>query len=355
MNFRDEFSLISEESKFNDIYGRLRTYSVNKDFHNPTLSNKLFENGFRPVYPDDKQFCVLISHDVDFVFEKLSIKDLVMQELKNLITLRLRSFVQILNQNFFRKEVRDWSLKKFIVQEKQLSINSTYFFLNLSKKNQDFNYFLHEMHGYMCEILSDGSEVAFHGGHEAYCDKTALFEQFDGFLKLQNNNSKVGYRNHYLRFDNKCTFNLLEEFEFDYDATLGMADNVGFRNGMCYPFRPICQISGEFLNILEIPLNVMDVNFFKYMGLSLDDSFSLFKEIYEKVKRVNGVFSILWHNNNLQGDYGILYDKIIDFITADNDAWITTHREVARHWRKNNLEQMENILLNNFFSNESDK
>jgi hypothetical protein len=47
-----------------------------------------------------------------------------------------------------------------------------------------------------------------------------------------------------------------------YDTTFGYNDLVGFRNGMCYPFRPYNLNTASEVNILEIPLALMDGTLF---------------------------------------------------------------------------------------------
>jgi len=75
----------------------------------------------------------------------------------------------------------------------------------------------------------------------------------------------VGYRNHYLKFKVPETWGLPKEAGFKYDTTLGYADCVGFRNGMCHPFKPFDLNINSYINILEIPLIIMDRTLFDYM------------------------------------------------------------------------------------------
>ena len=48
----------------------------------------------------------------------------------------------------------------------------------------------------------------------------------------------IGYRNHYLRFKLPETWKYLADAGFEYDTTLGYSNALGYRNGMCHPFRP---------------------------------------------------------------------------------------------------------------------
>ena len=88
----------------------------------------------------------------------------------------------------------------------------------------------------------------------------------------------------------------------------------------------------------------MDVTFFKYMGLTVNSAFRLFLLIYEKVKKLAGALTIVWHNNQLDGEYGLLYNKIIQKIIEEEDAWVTTSLQLTDWWKENNLSKMEDIL-----------
>lgn len=52
---------------------------------------------------------------------------------------------------------------------------------------------------------------------------------------------------------------------FCCEATIGYADGIGFRGGVCYPFKAYDLKAGREIDILEIPLAVMDRTFEGYM------------------------------------------------------------------------------------------
>lgn len=342
MNFKNIYS-IEANSQLVDKLGRIRSYSKFQNYFSADVSKEIYQRGFRPVYKYGKKHAIILSHDVDYIYAQTNIKSFLKTSVKNILRSDFIKIYDEFRNLITRTPYKEWSLKKFIDFEKKHKIPATYFFLCLEKGEIDFNYKIDELKDLIDELKCNGSEIAFHGGLEAFDNSEILNRELTRFRKSLNI-SPSGYRSHFLKYNLSKTPTLLKENGFMYDATLGLPDILGFRNGMCYPFRPMLKDSQDFEDILELPLHVMDVTFFKYMNLSLEDSHRLFREIWTEVKKINGVLSILWHNNNLNDDYAILYDKIMTDIIEDDEAWICTHKECSEFWLENNLSTMEEYL-----------
>jgi hypothetical protein len=341
MEFYNIYSLRNEVPAVKDKLGRIRTFSVYNEFHRPVLSKALYETGFRPIYPENKKMCVVLSHDVDYIYDSKSNVEFAKIIIKRLVQLKFKEVIDEFKSSVLKRPNPKWLLDRFIDFEFAHNIKSTYFFLALSKEDKDYNYNINFLSKQIKKISKNKSEIAFHGGLDAYQNEQHFLKELEKLKKMVPDIQIKGYRSHFLMYDHIKTHDLIEKFGLEYDATLGLPDNLGFRNGMCYPFRPTNLSTGEFRDILEIPLNVMDVSFFKYMNLNVEDSFALFVNIYKEVKVINGVVSILWHNNNFDSDYEKLYYKIMNYVIEDQDSWITTHADLAVHWRKNNLSDLE--------------
>jgi hypothetical protein len=150
--------------------------------------------------------------------------------------------------------------------------------------------------------------------------------------RLENTLGKkvIGYRNHYLRFKIPDTWELLAKAGFKYDSTLGYDDMIGFRNGMCHPFKPYDLNKNKPIDILELPLVIMDGSLFSY-AKSLDEAFEYAKKLIDTVEKYNGVITLLWHNSPfswpIRKNWKILYEKILKYC-YDKNAWITSGEEI---------------------------
>lgn len=80
---------------------------------------------------------------------------------------------------------------------------------------------------------------------------------------------------------------------------MGYASLPGFRAGTCTPF-PFYDLTSEKETSLRIfPFQVMDGTLNQYMKLSPDEALEECKKLIDEVKKVNGTFISLWHNESL--------------------------------------------------------
>ncbi len=224
-----------------------------------------------------------------------------------------------------------WNFKEIMDMEEEYGAKSTFFIMGLEEGDQDFNYRARDLSWEMGNITDRGWEVGLHGGHEAYKDLEALKKQ-KANLERALGKVVVGYRNHFLRFKVPETWELLEGRGFRYDATYGHSYCVGFRNGMCHPFRPYNLRTNLEIDILEIPLTIMDMTLYEsYMRLDQSTAWIVAKNLIDIAEKYRGVITILWHNTNMI-DYKLeVYKKILHYCSTRN-AWITSAEEIYKFW-----------------------
>jgi peptidoglycan/xylan/chitin deacetylase (PgdA/CDA1 family) len=165
--------------------------------------------------------------------------------------------------------------------------------------------------------------VGLHGGHTTYLNEPEMREKKKQLEKVTHK-PVLGYRNHYLRFKVPTTWECLNKAGFQYDTTLGFADCAGFRNGMCHPFRPFNLKTNHEIEILEIPLIVMDGTLDQtYMRLDGKRKWKFAKMLIDRIAACHGVFTLLWHNTNMEEENLELYEKILAYCNKRR-AWMTS-------------------------------
>ena len=174
--------------------------------------------------------------------------------------------------------------------------------------------------------------MGLHGGHNAYNTLDEIKTKKKRLEKVLGN-KVVGYRNHFLKFKVPDTWELLSKAGFKYDSTFGYADCVGFRNGMCHPFRPFNLDTNREINILELPLTIMDCTLFDYMRLDFDKVWDVTKMLIDSVEKHKGIITILWHNSYMVDDKLKFYEKILNYC-YDKGAWMTSGEEIWELWNK---------------------
>ena len=86
-----------------------------------------------------------------------------------------------------------------------------------------------------------------------------------------------------------------------YDSTLGYADSVGYRAGVCYSYHPYDLRRRQMLQLRERPLIVMEGSLFdpRYMSLSIPQARAAVFDLIAQCRRYQGEFTLLWHNSSL--------------------------------------------------------
>jgi peptidoglycan/xylan/chitin deacetylase (PgdA/CDA1 family) len=313
---------------FLDKYERFPYHLSNyRKIFSPLVSRYLLENGFKPEYPDGKKFAVCLTHDIDITNE--GYLRCAVNSVKSTFRGNLSDAVKYPIYAINKKKHPYWNFHEIMKLEEKYGAKSSFYFLALEPREVDYTYDLQSIRDDIRLIDAKGWEVGLHGGHESYKNledivtKKRMIESILG-------KEVVGYRNHYLRFKVPDTWELLSKAGFKYDTTFGYADCVGFRNGMCHPFKPFNLNTGKQIDILEIPLVIMDNTLLKdYMRLDFEKAWELTKQLIDCVKQCRGVITVLWHNNSMQGEKLQFYEKLLKYCQGE-EAWMTSGNEIER-------------------------
>jgi len=159
-------------------------------------------------------------------------------------------------------------------------------------------------------------DVGIHPSYKAFRDSGLLNREISQ-LKQIIGRDVTKSRQHYLKIHFNETYNNLMQAGIQEDYTMGYATDVGFRAGTCTPF-PYYDLQEEQETSLTIyPFQVMDITLNQHKGYNITEAISVVEELIDKVKRVNGTFVSIWHNEALS-DHGHW------------KGWETVYREMLR-------------------------
>lgn len=106
-------------------------------------------------------------------------------------------------------------------------------------------------------------------------------------------------RQHFLRFKLPETYQNLIDLDITEDYSMTYADALGFRASTCTPFY-FYDLDFEIQTPLKIiPTTVMDTTLNDYLNLVPAVAKSKINNLLEEVKKVNGTFVLLFHNETL--------------------------------------------------------
>ncbi|MBN2239275.1 MAG: polysaccharide deacetylase family protein [Dehalococcoidales bacterium] len=317
-----------------DKYRRYPHYlSLHRDIMKPVVSSFLNRLGYSVPLPGEYSFAVCLTHDIDYV--RFSLVSMGKEVLSNIVSGRFLTAINKACTGFgtfalsaFDKNANpSRNIESIIRTEKKYGAKSSFYFLQSDKKEGRFNgYRFDSMKDEFQAIIDEGCEIGLHGGLDAYLDAERM-KRDKAALENAAGKEVIGYRNHYLRFKIPVTWEFLENAGFMYDTTFGYADCAGFRNGMCYPFRPYNLNTGEEMKIWEIPLTVMDNTLFNYMSLDTETAWLVTTKLIDAVEELKGVITILWHNTSMADEMGEFYERILEYCYRKN-AWMTSGENI---------------------------
>jgi hypothetical protein len=262
---------------------------------------KVIRPRFEPV---TRRFSVRLSHDVDDV-RRFSWPYRIGRAIG--IALRRRRALLQYGRDFvslLRSPDPFTGIYQLADLSEQYGFSSAFYFQAAESGAYDRGYDLASRHirGCVNALRERGHEIGFHGGYRAFADRERLLREKARFERSLDQPARGG-RQHYLRFIAPQTWRIWEEVGLEYDSTLGFADHEGFRCGSCHPFRPFDLEKNRELDLLEVPLLVMDGTLRRYRGLTPQQGKDVILKIAQRCYQVNGVFTMLWHNSSLEGEW----------------------------------------------------
>lgn len=279
--------------------------------------------------PEPRYFSVKISHDIDQVqrfsgmwnilrtFTNNIISQQSLHATCNTVTSCLSDFRKPQNDPYFRAilELADLS--------EEYGFSSSFYFMAAKPTVFDVGYNPGSPAVRRCidNLLERGHEIGFHPGYYTFDDPTRFSEEKARLRRAMNGNPPGG-RQHYLRFRVPATWRCWEESGMQYDSTMTYADHEGFRCGTCHPFHPFDFERNTELNVLEVPLIIMDATLLHYRNLAPTQVQNIILDHARRCKQVNGTFSLLWHNSSLSEDFSPfaqVYRRVLPLL-ADFDT-----------------------------------
>lgn len=196
------------------------------------------------------------------------------------------------------------------------------------------NYDLSTLSEKLRKLEDRGWDIGLHGDFGTHNSPERMASAVAKF-KAQTGIQPKGLREHFLQFDYGQSWGIIDGQGFDYDTTVGNRDSLGFRLGLCTPFRPP-DAGWKPLRILELPLTLMDTTLWGYLKRTEEEGMRDFISLKEKVDRVGGLYMILWHQEAVRMKGGRLYTRLLDALLRDG-CFIGSGAAVTKWWNGRGL------------------
>ncbi len=322
---------VEERADTRDRHGRFPGSATCLDPLDPPLERLRMKLGLEPPRWLGARFAVALTHDVDVPWRwtRAGVRGAAgrlrrharareggpaAREARALVAVPLHKL---------RRTDPNWRFERILRFERTRGIAATYFVLAGHNHPADgpAPAVYERLRPQLIELLlTGGAEVGLHGSYLAAEDISILIEEKRRLEELAG--EVVGHRYHYLRVDPTANLASLPGLGIRYDSSLGFADAPGFRAGIAQPFRPWDFGSDRPLELVEIPLAVMDVTLAedRYLGLSAAAAERWLLGLVDWAAENGGGFSVLWHTDRFDpgtsGGWDRLYLRFIEAVHA---------------------------------------
>lgn len=106
-------------------------------------------------------------------------------------------------------------------------------------------------------------------------------------------------RQHFLKLHFPETYKDLIQCGIQEDYTMGYASSVGFRAGVCSPFKWYDMDAEQESSLTVYPFAIMDATLLYYMKLNPQTAIEKCSEIIAEIKKVKGTCITVWHNETI--------------------------------------------------------
>ena len=204
----------------------------------------------------------------------------------------------------------------YIEQIAEISKLDTYFFLQMGNyglfdKNIPINKTLIKL----IKRLSFIGKIGIHLSYESNNNKLEIPVEIEKLEKVLSQKITEN-RQHFLKLKFPETYENLIENGIKTDFTLGFADEIGFRAGICVPFPFFNLVSNSKRPLTLIPFQIMDGTLHDYKKYTKEEAIEKSKAIIKSVENVNGLFVSIFHNSSLLDKdewegWRVVYEAII--------------------------------------------
>ena len=263
-----------------------------------------------------KIFQTIISHDVDRPYLKYGGKNLhvyLRNIASDIINKNLNGYNKLLLSYLPGKKKNSsadpYDTFEWIMDEiEKYNLNSTFNFIFGGSHLKDSYYSVENKNikKIISSIISRKNNIGAHLSFRCFDQEKLINQELDNFKIYLNSNNfhqeKIITRMHYLRWSTPKTLVYLNNSGVDIDNTLGYSESPGFRCGTCHPYTGYDPVNHKILKITVSPLILMDITLTSNKNLNFEDAYNIAIDLKNKCKKVDGEFTLLWHNSNLMDE-----------------------------------------------------
>jgi peptidoglycan/xylan/chitin deacetylase (PgdA/CDA1 family) len=305
-----------------DVHGRFRAAWSSLDPLDPPLERLRGQLAIEAPRWDGATFAVALTHDVDapWRWTPIGVRGAAARLKADVSHARLRRAAReakglaLVPLHRARGTDPNWRFREIVAESKRRGATSATFFLLAAHRDPHDGSAPEVYAGLRPRLIGElneaGAEIGLHTSYTAADDDSQIERELRTLRAL---GARVtGNRYHYLRVDPHRNLRDVERADLSYDTTLGFPDALGFRAGIARPFRPWDVDRDAPLDLVEIPLAIMDVTLAerRYLGLSARAAWPRLERLLDWAAANGAAFAVLWHPDRFDAATAAGWDRL---------------------------------------------
>ena len=208
------------------------------------------------------------------------------------------------------------NIPEYMEIEERFGIRSTFFFRTIYENGN-----INEYEDDIKQLQRSNWEIGLHTDPSSIGDLEKIQHEKEK-LELITGKPIIGNRVHFLNYNSEL-LGKLEKLGFLYDSSLRHSKDRIDKKEMGYSITD---------GIFEFPVTLMDAYLFTHMKIKEEEIVPIFQKTLDLSRSVseNHMFSVIWHDNVLKMKGGRMYDKILEFLTSQDDVKIVPGKELVK-------------------------
>ena len=249
---------------------------------------------------------IFLSHDVDWKRQGPPLKHVLQRKDR----FDPEIFTNTKPENLYR------NIPEYMELEEKFGIRSTFFFRTLYEDG-----IVEDYEDDILELQEGKWEIGLHTDPQSVNDieKIRLEKK-----KIESITKKpiIGNRVHFLNYNLELP-KKLKKLGFLYDSSLRHSKDKIDEKEMGY---------SKIDELIEFPVTLMDAYLFTHMELKEEIIIPEFEKTLELGRKFSdeNVISVIWHDNVLKMKGGRMYEKILEFLTSQEDVKILPGKDLVK-------------------------
>ena len=249
---------------------------------------------------------VFLSHDVDWRIQGPPTEHILQRKDR----FDLKIFEKTKPEELYR------NIPEYMEIEEKYDIRSTFFFRTIYENGNVIDY-----EDDIKQLQKSNWEIGLHTDPQSINSIEMIKqekEKLESIIKDKINGNRVHFLNYNSELPDK-----LERLGFLYDSSIRHSKDRIDEKDIGY---------SKINHLIEFPITIMDAYLFTYMKIKEEGIIPEFKKTLELSRTIaeNNVITILWHDNVLKMKGGRMYNKILEFLTSQNDVKIMCGRDLVK-------------------------